>query len=199
VAVSTSEPLAVELPIPDEPLYEVVGGRRLELPPMGAFPTRIASRLIIRLGQFVEAHNLGRVDAEMLYRLDPLIGLERRPDVAFVSFNRWPRDRPVPEDAAWEVVPELAVEVVSPTDRAEDLMEKVEQYFEAGVLRVWVVYPRRRIVHDYETFDRLSVVPRGGELAGPPLLPGFRLDLPTLFEDQPRHPRSEVEYVEINQ
>jgi len=91
----------------------------------------------------------------------------------------------VPEEAAWEVVPELAVEVVSPSDRAEDLMEKVEQYFEAGVERVWLVYPRRRMVHIFEGFGRVVVVPRGGELAGEPLLPGFRLDLPTLFEDRP--------------
>jgi Uma2 family endonuclease len=188
VAVSTSEPLEADPLIPDEPLYEVVGGRRLELPPMGAFPTQIASSLLFFLTRFVRDNDLGRVNSEMLYRLDPLIGLERRPDVAFVSFDRWPRDRPVPEDASWQVVPELAVEVVSPTDRAEDLMEKVEQYFEAGVLRVWVVYPRRRIVHDFEAFDRQSIVPRGGELAGPPLLPGFLLDLPTLFEDQPSAP-----------
>ena len=64
-------------------------------------------------------------------------------------------------------------------------MEKVEQYFEAGVERVWVVYPRRRMVHVFEGFDRMVVVPRGRELTGEPLLPGFRLGLPTLFEDRP--------------
>ena len=91
MAAVTIERPTIGSRIEDEPLYEVVGGRRLELPPMGAFPTRIASRLTIQLGQFVEDHDLGRVDAEMLYRIDPTSGLERRPDVAFVSYGRWPK------------------------------------------------------------------------------------------------------------
>ena len=185
MVLSTVEPEVIEPFIEVEPLYEVVGGVRRELPPMGAFPGQIASTLLYFLAKNARDADLGRVNGEVLYRLDAESRLERRPDVAFVSYERWPKDRPVPEDAAWDVVPDLAVEVVSPTDRAEDLMEKVEQYFEAGVARVWVVYPRRRMVHAFEGFDRVAVVPKGGELTGGPLLPAFRLELPTLFEDRP--------------
>lgn len=185
VSMTDPGPITQEQATPEVPLYEVVGGERVELPPMGAFPTRIASRLTIRLGQFVESQDLGRVDAEMLYRLDPISRLERRPDVAFVSYTRWPKNRPVPEEPAWDVIPDLAVEVVSPTDRAEDLMEKVGQYVEARVGRVWVVYPRSRVVHRFEGFNQIQVVPRGGTIAEEPLLPGFRLDLDDLFEDRP--------------
>lgn len=185
VSMTDPGPITQELATPEEPLYEVVGGQRVELPPMGAFPTQLASDIQFFLGRFVREHDLGRVNVEMLYRIDAENRLERRPDVAFVSYSRWPKDRPVPEDAAWDVIPDLAVEVVSPSDRAEDLMEKVGQYVEAGVGRVWVVYPRSRVVHRFEGFDRVLVIPRGGTIAEEPLLPGFRLDLNDLFEDRP--------------
>ena len=63
---------------------------------------------------------------------------------AFDSFDRWPIDRPMsPTDEAWDVVPDLAVEVTSPIDLAEDLLHMVAEYFKAGVRMVWVVYPDR--------------------------------------------------------
>jgi Uma2 family endonuclease len=177
---AASPPPAIE----DDSLYEVVNGRRVELPPMGAFPTRVASILGQNLGPYAKAKGLGRVDVEMLYRLDDVGDLERRPDVAFVSYQRWPRNQPVPEDAAWDVVPDLAVEVVSPTDRAEAALDKVREYFEAGVQFVWVIYPKLRVVHVFESFTRIRVLTRADDLDGGALLPGFRLPLATLFEDE---------------
>ena len=119
----------------------------------------------------------------MLYWIDESVGLKRRPDVAFVSYSRWPRNKPVPDEEAWDIVPELTVEVVSPTDKAEDLLEKIAQYFDAGVIQVWVVYPRRRVVHVYESFTRIAVVVEGQDLEGGTVLPGFKLRLGNLFED----------------
>jgi hypothetical protein len=109
---------------PEEPLYEVVWGRRVELPPMGAHAAHVASILLGHLGAFAEEHGLGRASVQMLYRLDEIGDLQRRPDVSLVSYSRWSKSRRVPWDAAWPVVPDLAVEVVSPTDRAEDLLER---------------------------------------------------------------------------
>jgi Uma2 family endonuclease len=184
-SITTLEPVAEPLPLTQsEALYEVVNGRRLELPPMGAFPTRVASILDQNLGPYVKAKRLGRVDVEMLYRLDEAGDLERRPDVAFVSYQRWPRDRPVPEDAAWDVIPDLAVEVVSPTDRAEASLDKVREYFEAGVRVVWVIYPKLRVVHVFESFTRIRVLTGADDLDGGAFVPGFRLSLTTLFEDE---------------
>ena len=177
---AASPPPAIE----DDSLYEVVNGRRVELPPMGASPTRVASILGQNLGPYAKAKGLGRVDVEMLYRLDDVGDLERRPDVAFVSYRRWPRNQPVPDDAAWNVVPDLAVEVVSPTDRDEAGLAKVREYFQAGVRLVWKVYPRERVVHVYESFTTIRVLTRADELDGGPIVPGFRLPLATLFEDQ---------------
>jgi Uma2 family endonuclease len=186
MASSTAlEPIATPRPPSEgESLYEVVNGRRVELPPMGAYPTRVASVLDQYLGPFARAEGLGRVDVEMLYRLDDVGDLERRPDVAFVSYRRWPRNRPVPEDAAWDVVPDLAVEVVSPTDRAEAGLDKIREYFEAGVRVVWAIFPRLRVVHVFDSFTQVRVLTRADDLDGGALLPGFRLPLATLFEDE---------------
>ena len=78
--------------------------------------------------------------------------------------------------------PRLAIEVVSPTNLAEDLLAKVDEYFQAGVRQVWVVYPAAARVHVHESPTQIRVLGRGDELDGGPLLPGFRLPLAELFE-----------------
>lgn len=169
----------------NDALYEIVHGQRVELPPMSAYASRIASRLGGKLNEFAEAHALGEAVVETLFRLSLPDDYNRRPDVALVSYQRWPKDRPLPEDDnAWDVVPDLAVEVVSPTDRAEDLLEKVDEYFRAGVRLVWVLYPRRRLVHVYESLTQIRGLTRTDELDGGTVLPGFRLPLATLFQEE---------------
>ena len=167
----------------EEPLYETVRGQRVELPPMGARPTHVASLLSRYLGPYCWAQQLGVVEVEMLFQLDNVERNQRRPDLAFISFDRWPRDRQVPDDPAWSVVPDLAVEVVSPTDRDEDGLDKVREYFEAGVRQVWKVYPRLRVIHVYETYTTIRVVAGLDALEGGAIVPGFRLPLSELFED----------------
>ena len=84
-------------------------------------------------------------------------------------------------------MPELAVEVVSPTNTADEIAEKLEEYFQVGVQRVWVVYPRQSKVYVYTSPAEVRVLVLGNELDGGDLLPGFRLPLTSLFE-QPGQP-----------
>jgi Uma2 family endonuclease len=84
------------LTVQDEPLYEIVNGQRVELPPMSAYATWIASRLHGRLWPYAEDKGLGVSVAEMLFVLNAEHNLRRRPDVAFVSTARWPLDRALP-------------------------------------------------------------------------------------------------------
>lgn len=151
---------------------------------MGAYETDIASLLVAFLGPFARTQQMGRVVGEMLFVLNRTLGLERRPDVAFVSYQRWPRRRRVPRLRSWDVVPELAVEVVSPTNTADGVSIKVKEYFQAGVQLVWVIYPSIEMVHVYEALDRIRVVKRDEELDGGALLPDFRLPLAILFEEE---------------
>ena len=107
-------PLVTVSPPPEEPVYEIVNGQKVELPPMSIYATRIAGKLYARLDVHAESHALVTAVMEGLFILDPVIDLRRRPDVAFVTAAKWPVDRPLPESGDWEMVPDLAVEVVSP-------------------------------------------------------------------------------------
>ncbi len=78
-------------------------------------------------------------------------------------------------------MPDLAVEVVSPTDTAGKLLGKVREYFQAGVRLVWIVYPVQRCIHVYEAWNRIRVVTETDELDGGEVLPGFRRSLDRLF------------------
>ena len=167
----------------DEPRFEVVDGQRVELPPMGARSSRLASVLAQHLGPFARTHTLGRVDMEMLYLIDGVRNLQRRPDVAFVSYERWPRDKAISDDAAWDVVPDLVIEIVSPTDRAQDLLTKIREYFAAGVRAAWVISPKERTALLFESFKTIRVLTREDELDGGGIVPGFRLPMTTLFEE----------------
>jgi Uma2 family endonuclease len=172
-----------ESTIGSDSLYEIVDGQRVEKPSRGTFSTLIVAFLDQILGGFVRANRLGRVFPEMLFRINPNGSPQRRPDVAFVSYARWPRDRKVDSRNGWDVIPDLAIEVISPTDLAQDVLEKVQEYFEAGVLRVWVVLPSIRQIYVYESPLTIRVLKIPDELEGGDLLPGFRLSLAELFED----------------
>jgi Uma2 family endonuclease len=170
----------------DGVFYEFVDGRWIETPTMSTLASLVAARLNTDLTIHIvqQSPRPGQLVFETLFRIptptDPR--RKRQPDLAFVSAGRWPLDRPIPlRRDAWDVVPDLAVEIVSPTDRAEDLLGKVHEYFQAGVRLVWVVYPIERCIHVYERWDRIRVVTETGELDGGEVLPGFRRSIDQLF------------------
>jgi Uma2 family endonuclease len=169
----------------DDDLYEIVDGHRIEIAPMSAYAAKVASRLATEINFHAWPDKRGEAVVESLFRL-PLArdsGRNRKPDVAFVSSQRWPPDRPQPVgDNAWDVVPDLAVEVVSPHDEVEDLLDKVSEYFEAGVRLVWVIFPRHRQAHVYESADQMHQVTEAGTLDGGAVLAGFQLPLSRLFD-----------------
>ena len=148
---------------------------------MGVFAVWTASRLARFLGNFAE-ENLGRAITEALFHLPAPINRDRRPDVALVSYERWAKDRPLPATAnAWDVVPNLAIEVVSPTDSVEELEQKIAEYFRAGVQLVWVVHPTRSKVHVYQSPTQITVLSKNDVLDAGTVVPGFKLALAELF------------------
>lgn len=162
----------------DEFLFEVIDGVRVELP-ISAQNSVLASRLTIHLGSAVMARKLGHILCEVLFEL-PLEGRtrSRRPDVSFVSFDRWAEDRPLPERGEeWAVVPDLAVEFISPND----VMEKLRDYFDAGVRRVWVIHPRTRVVHVSRSLIDMEGYHEPAEIDGGDILPGIRVPVASLL------------------
>jgi Uma2 family endonuclease len=180
LAPATSVPMT----IPDDMLYEVAEGKLVEKT-VGARDIEIAGILGQYLGMFARTHRLGRALIEFIFRIDKAKDLQRRPDVAFVSDASWPVRLRVPDVAVWDNVPELAIEVVSPSNTADHVQEKIHEYFAAGVRRVWVVYPRQQEVYVYASSTEIQVLQLGQDLDGGDLIPGFRLPLAALFEDDP--------------
>jgi len=164
----------------EEPLYEIVNGQKVELLPMGVRSTWIASELFGLLFSHVRQHRLGHLVMEMLFILDAAANVRRRPDVAFVSVERWPLDRETPWEGDWDVIPDLAVEVVSPNDTFADVERKVGEYLDHGVREVWVVSPGERQIYVYDSRDSIRIVTVIADLTSP-LFAGWKLALATLF------------------
>jgi Uma2 family endonuclease len=175
---------SVPMVIPDDMLYEVVDGKLVEKI-VGASALEIAGILDQHLGMFARTHRLGRALIEFVFRIDQAKDLQRRPDISFVSHARWPFHRRVPNVAVWDMVPDLAIEIVSPSNTADQVQAKIHDYFAAGVTRVWVVYPRQQEVYVYASPTQIQVLQLGQDLDGGELIPGFRLPLAALFEDDP--------------
>lgn len=168
----------------DRALYELINGQRVEMPPMSLRASKVAARLYVSLNSFATANRCGEAFIETLIQV-PLPEDEdrnRRPDVFFVSVARLMEASSENLDVnAWEVIPDLAIEVTSPTDRAEVQREKVEEYLRLGVRCVWVVYPRLGLVDVYEPQGAARSFGPGGILPGDPVLPGLEIRLDDLF------------------
>ena len=178
VPVPTAEEAASKNP---DALYEIVNGQYVELPPMSTSSAVIASRLVRKLGAFADARQLGEVVSQPLFPTAPGTKTRRRPDVAFVSYTRWPKDRPLPNTDPWPVAPELAIEVVSPTDLIEEVFTKLMEYFQVGVNEVWIVFPKQRLVQVYQSLTSVRGLAGADELDGGDILPGFSIPVADLF------------------
>jgi Uma2 family endonuclease len=175
-------PSAESIAVVDAPLYEILDGVRVDLPPLSVYAVVVANRLAFRLNVTAEAQDIGAAYTEALFQLPAPVERKRRPDVAYVSYLRWAKDRPLPLTGnAWEVVPDIATEVTSPTDLADELIAKIHEYFHAGVRLVWVVYPQVAQVYVYESPTRVHILERGQILNAGDVLPGFQLAVADLF------------------
>ncbi len=161
--------------------YEVIDGVRVEREPTGAFEMVLASWLCHLMNSFAAGKKLGLAVNEVLFVLNAARNLKRRPDVAFVSYARWPTSV-VAREAAWNVVPDLAIEIVSPTNLAEEIDRKITDYFQAEVRLVWVIYPDSGRVSVYQSRTHVSILERTDTLDGAEVLAGFRLPIAQLYE-----------------
>lgn len=163
----------------DDVLYEVIDGVYVERP-MGLVENVIANTLLTLLWPHCREQKFGHVVMETLFDI-PNSDNERKPDVAFVSFARWAADKPLPRVNAWPVAPDLAVEVISPTDKAFDVLEKVHEYFAGGVRQVWHVFSHTEQVFVFDSPSRVRVFNRDDEITAEPVVPGFRATVSNLF------------------
>jgi Uma2 family endonuclease len=167
----------------EDRLCELVDGVLVEKP-MGLRESLLAVALAGFLRAFVLPRNLGLVSGEAgLMRL--ITGLVRIPDVAFLSWDRLPNRR-VPVEPIPQVVPDLAVEVLSECNTPEEMGRKRREYFAAGSHLVWEVDPEARTVTVYTAPEQSTVLEETQVLTGDPVLPGFTLVLRELFTELDR-------------
>ncbi len=142
----------------DDNFYEIVDDQRVELLPMSVNAVQIAFNLAYEIQNYAKPRELGQATTENLFRLRSHPNLQRRPDAAFVSYERWPKGKRIPTVNAWDVIPDLVVEVVSPTNYAEEIPTKIREYFEAGVRRAWVIYLHESLVYEYDSPRAIRVL-----------------------------------------
>src|SRR4051794_6641452 len=164
-------------------LYELVDGVLVEKV-MGYAESFLAMRIGRLLGNFVDDGDRGLVaGADGMTRLMP--GLVRIPDVSFVSWEHLPSHE-VPTDPIPDLVPDLAVEVLSEGNTEREMDRKLREYFLAGVRLVWLVDPATRTVRVYTAPDHVVVLTEEQILTGGDVLPGLALPVRTLFALMPR-------------
>ena len=160
--------------------YELVRGELVRMNPTGGRHAAVAVRIARLLDEHVEAHDLGVCGtAEPGFILQRTPDVVRAPDVSFVARSRIP-EAGIPA-AYWPCAPDLAVEVVSPSDRLADVHGKIAEYFAAGTRLVWLVEPAARVVYVYRSQHDVQVLGDDGELIGGDVLPGFRCAVRRLF------------------
>jgi Uma2 family endonuclease len=158
---------------------ELVRGRLLVSEPPGYWHGRVTADLFVAVANFAKAHNLGRVLAsETGFKLRHDPDTVRAADVSFVARDRLPDPPPL---GYAEMAPDLAVEVLSPSDRPGRVLAKVGDWLEAGSRLVWVVDPLRREARVYRADGSESLVMHDGVLDGEGVLPGFSCPLASIL------------------
>ena len=157
---------------------ELINGEVCELTPPGSEHGAISSNILEILGVFVRKHKLGRMFSECGYVITRDPDSVRAPDVSFVAAHR--QESP-PSKKFSETLPDLAVEVVSPSDTYSDVIEKARMYLAAGVKEVWIVDPSGKTVEIFRTLHESRIL-RVNDNIETPLLPGLSVPVSEFFE-----------------
>jgi Uma2 family endonuclease len=160
--------------IPDKQV-ELIRGRLVVREPPSTHHGAVAGNLAFELGAFVRRAEVGQVfpqDTGFKIETDP--DTVRGPDVAFVARERLDR---IPTEGYAELAPDLVVEVLSPGDRAGEVLARVGDFLAAGTRLVWVVDPRRREARVFRPDGSVVVIDEEGALDGEDVLPGFTCSL----------------------
>ena len=166
-------------PLFDDEHFELVNGQLVEKA-MGFHEQWVDSKLHAFFILFLHVNDIGRAVMEAKFAL-PNTGNRRIPDLAYISYETWPKSKPFPRTAYAKMAPDLAVEVISPSDGGRDIVDKVLEYFRAGCKAVWVVWPNAEQIHAYSSPKSVKIYGITDILEGDPVVPGFRLPLIELF------------------
>ena len=160
---------------------ELIRGVLCETMPPGIDHATIVANLTGMLWAFLKRRRIGR-----LLSGDPGIWVERRPDtvrapdIAFYLPERMALDVSIPGYA--EIVPDLAIEVVSPNDTVTEVNDKAKMWVDSGVKLVWVVWPRWHTVEIFRPGENVVELSGDAILEGQDILPGFSTPITEIFD-----------------
>ena len=155
--------------------YEYLNGELIPLAPTSVEHGYISVNLSSLLHLYVRENQLGRVLSETGFRVGERVLI---PDVSFISTDQIPND---PSKAS-PIPPDLAVEVVSPSDTLHRIKEKVYAYLDAGTQLVWVLAPQDKTVTIYRSETDITLLTRNDTLSGEEVVKGFSCQVAELFE-----------------
>ena len=170
-----------ELPKYDDRRIELVEGEIVDMPLPNPIHAAVLATLSTKLNIFVTDSESGRVlvgDAPFILKRDAegrdtLRGL----DIAYISAERLPGKLP---RSPLYLAPDLAVEIISPSNKAEDIEKKIEQLFDAGTTLIWIVYPELQHIAVH-TNDGTFKLKESDLLTGGDILPGFEVRVSDIF------------------
>jgi Uma2 family endonuclease len=155
-------------------------GKKMEVQPLAMRSNRVATEIIFALVSYLKKHpELGCVVPESLF-LMPSSNNDRRPDVAYISAERFPLADSLVSEGDFPIPPDLAVEFASPTDLSSKVRNKIREYFLNGVLQVWLIYPEEQEIEVYDS-PKINRILGAGDTLRTDLLPGFEVTVETLF------------------
>lgn len=159
--------------------YELVRGELRQMSPPGGEHGVVALNISLFLGNFVRTQRLGQVFVETGFYLQRDPDTVRAPDISFLKRARMASGGPPKGFISGP--PDLAVEIVSPGDTAEDIDDKVQDYLAYGTPLVWVIQPKTQSVTVYRSDGTAHVLRVNDTLTGEDVVPGFILRVSDLF------------------
>jgi Uma2 family endonuclease len=163
----------------DDYRYELVAGRVIRMSPPGWQHGVVVVRLVGLLDAHIRPHRLGAVVTEVGFKLRTNPDTVRGPDVAFVRHERLPTEK---LRGYWSGAPDLAIEVLSPSETSRDIDAKVSDYLSTGVSEVVVIDPEAETVTRHRPDQQPQVIRRGGELDLDDVVPGFHCAVSDILE-----------------
>jgi Uma2 family endonuclease len=160
--------------------YELIQGELKKMSPAGHYHGRVAVHLTASLAHYVKTHQLGFVyAAETGFKLSSNPDTVRTPDVAFIRKEKVQKVGNT--DGFWLGAPDLAVEVVSPSDTYQEVEDKVDDWLQAGPQMVIVLNPRKKSAIVYHSKRELMVLTEEDEIEGEDVIPGWKIKVADLF------------------
>lgn len=161
-------------------LFELVDGVLVEKT-MGTYESLVAVEVACLLRNRVKPLRLGWIlGPDGMLRLWP--GRIRIPDACFISKDQTPDGKFPRGERIASLFPDLAVEVLSDSNTREEMAEKLQDYFQSGTRLVWYIDPIPQTAEVFTAVDQRTIVTRGGQLSGEPVLPGLVIALADLFD-----------------